>query len=126
MATMGIETEGIVVQTSLAEPVRNPVRRDDADKSLSPMELRHKEAQTPSSAESSKTALHEAAEAFSGALGLLNRGLRFEVDDETNAVIVHVIDRETQEVIRQIPPEEFVNLAHRLAEFVGLLFDREV
>jgi uncharacterized FlaG/YvyC family protein len=37
---------------------------------------------------------------------------------------IRVIDNETREVIRQIPPEEFVRISNRLAKMIGLLFDQ--
>ncbi|RMH06608.1 MAG: flagellar protein FlaG [Nitrospirae bacterium] len=44
-------------------------------------------------------------------LKLANHALRFRVDDVTDQIIVSVIDKETGEVIRQIPPEVSVRLA---------------
>ena len=37
--------------------------------------------------------------------------------------IIKVVDRETDEVIRQIPSEEVVRLRQRLEEVAGVLFD---
>ncbi len=49
--------------------------------------------------------------------------LSFSVNRETGDMIIRVIDSATDEVIRQIPPEEFIRIATRLAKMVGLLFD---
>lgn len=49
--------------------------------------------------------------------------LSFSVNRETGDMVIRVIDSQTDEVIRQIPPEEFVRIAARLAKMVGLLFD---
>jgi len=45
----------------------------------------------------------------------LQRNLQFSVDDESGRSIVTVMDRETEEVIRQIPSEEMLALARRFA-----------
>ncbi len=37
--------------------------------------------------------------------------------------MIRVLDAETQETIRQIPPEEVVNLSRRLKGSSGALFD---
>jgi flagellar protein FlaG len=44
------------------------------------------------------------------------RGLRFQVDDITGATVISVVDRSTDETIRQIPAEELLNLSRRLKE----------
>ena len=57
--------------------------------------------------------------------GLLRTHVAFSVDHETGDMVIRVIDNETDEVIRQVPPEEFVRIATRLAKMVGLLFDQK-
>lgn len=52
-----------------------------------------------------------------------NRKLQFIVDHNSNEVIVKVIDKETDKVIREIPPEELQRLYRNLKEAIGLLFD---
>jgi len=44
---------------------------------------------------------------------------------DMNRVIVQVIDAETGEVVRQIPPEEWVQVLERLQSAKGVLVDRE-
>ncbi len=55
----------------------------------------------------------------------LNTELRVELDDELDMVVVKVIDSESQEVVRQIPAEEFVELSKRMKDAIGMLFDKE-
>ena len=45
-----------------------------------------------------------------------NRAIRFEIDSELDAVIVKVIDKESGDVIRQIPSEELVELSKKIKE----------
>jgi len=51
--------------------------------------------------------------------------VRFENDNDANAMVVKVVDRETDEVIRQIPPEELLDLTKRLNDLRGNLVDTE-
>jgi len=46
----------------------------------------------------------------------IDRSLQFQVDEELGVTIVRVIDKETDELIRQFPPEELLNLSRRLKE----------
>lgn len=48
-------------------------------------------------------------------------GLQFEIDDVTHKIITKVVDRETGEVIRQLPSEEMVRVAHVMNKLQGLL-----
>jgi len=52
----------------------------------------------------------------------LQRELRFTVDKDSGSTVIKVIDRETDEVVRQIPSEELVRLRERLAETAGVIF----
>jgi flagellar protein FlaG len=53
----------------------------------------------------------------------LNTRLSFEVYDKTGELVVKVINRDTQEVIRQIPSEELLRLHDKLEELRGVLFN---
>ena len=47
--------------------------------------------------------------------------VRFERDSGTEDLIVKIVDSETDEVLRQIPPEELLNLSKHLRELSGNL-----
>lgn len=42
--------------------------------------------------------------------------LRFSVAEESGATVIRIVDRETQEVVRQIPPQELINVVQALRE----------
>ena len=53
---------------------------------------------------------------------VLDRKIQFEVASETEDVVVKIVDRETGQTIRQIPPQELVNLASRMEEIHEIIF----
>jgi flagellar protein FlaG len=53
----------------------------------------------------------------------LNTNLSFEIHEKTGRVMVKVVERNTKEVIREIPPEDMLRLQEKLQEFRGVLFD---
>ena len=60
-------------------------------------------------------------------IGLVfNKKLQFVVDHKSNEVIVKVIDKETDKVIKELPPEELQRLHSNLKETIGFLFDERV
>ncbi|MCL2808862.1 MAG: flagellar protein FlaG [Treponema sp.] len=56
----------------------------------------------------------------------LNKKLQFVVDHGSNQVIVKVIDKETDKVIKELPPKELQRLHSYLKEAIGLLFNEMV
>jgi len=54
-----------------------------------------------------------------------SRNLQISYDEASRRSIITVVDGETGEVVRQIPPDELLSLARRMAETAGapVLFD---
>ena len=50
----------------------------------------------------------------------------YQVNRETNEVVIRLVDSESGEVIRQIPGEEFLRLTNRIAEFNQKYLDQSV
>ncbi|MBN1904137.1 MAG: flagellar protein FlaG [Deltaproteobacteria bacterium] len=56
----------------------------------------------------------------------IQRDLKIKVDENTGRIIVKVTSKETGKVIREIPPDELLDLAARIEEMTGILFDEKV
>ena len=59
------------------------------------------------------------------------RSLDFKVAEKENRVIITVIDKETDKVIRQIPPEDFLQMAESIEQGInglapGVMLDSKV
>lgn len=54
-----------------------------------------------------------------------NRGIKFQVHEQTEEIYVEIIDKDTGEVIKQIPPEEMLRIAASVQEFLGLILDEK-
>lgn len=94
-------------------------------------ELRKVEEKATASTEEVEKAMREkvkeAVENVRDFIKKNQRTLDFEMAEESNRVIITVIDRETNKVIRQIPPEDVVNISEQinnreLSSADGLLF----
>jgi len=55
-----------------------------------------------------------------------SRKLQFVIDHGSNEVLVKVIDKDTDKVIKVIPPEELQRLHRNLREAIGNLFNEMV
>lgn len=47
----------------------------------------------------------------------------FSYHEQTKRVSIRIIDRETQEVIREVPPEETLEMVEKMWELAGILVD---
>lgn len=67
--------------------------------------------------------LKEIVEQMNRQMKETNRDLGFAIDDRINTFIVTVRNTNTGEVIRQIPNEVVVNMAHSIEDLKGVLFN---
>ncbi|MBW7657089.1 flagellar protein FlaG [Hydrogenophilus thermoluteolus] len=51
----------------------------------------------------------------------LNSALQFQIDKDTEKLVIKIVDTNTKEVIKQIPPQEILEIAKALDKLQGLL-----
>lgn len=112
---MNIETIG----TTIASPARvnEPGQQVESKRQAS-------QQSTPSSAEEESKAQPE--ELLSQIKALTEEGVysvRFEKDTSSEQLVVKIVDQNTDEVIRQIPPEELLKLSKNLKELSGSIIN---
>ena len=73
-----------------------------------------------------KPQVHSAASDLERISLVFDKKLQFVVDQHSNEVTVKVIDKETDKVIKELPPEELQRLHSNLKETIGFLFDERV
>jgi len=56
----------------------------------------------------------------------VKEGLSFQIHEDTEKMMVKVVDLNTDEVIKELPPEEMLDLQARIHEMVGILIDETV
>lgn len=64
--------------------------------------------------------------ASSNGIDLSGSHLSFSINEDTGRTVVNIIDNDTGEIIKQIPPEEILKLKKKMGEIQGLLLDRKV
>ncbi len=52
-----------------------------------------------------------------------NKKLAFSVDDRIDRILVKVVNKDTNEIIREIPSQEFVDMVARMRQYIGTMFD---
>ena len=69
--------------------------------------------------------LKEAVSKLNDYVQNIRRKLSFSIEESTGRTVIKVYDAETEELIRQIPPEETLRLAEVIQEQTANLFIRE-
>jgi uncharacterized FlaG/YvyC family protein len=65
-------------------------------------------------------------EVINDQLKAMNRSIRFSIDEKSDDIVVRVVDRDSGEVIRQIPPESIVRLRDSMIDMAGLIVEKKV
>lgn len=71
----------------------------------------------------SERVLLEAVEKATKAVEWANRRFEYSVHEKTKDIMIKVVDSETGEIIREIPPEKILDLVANLCEIAGLIID---
>ncbi|MCX7984307.1 MAG: flagellar protein FlaG [Bacteroidetes bacterium] len=73
-----------------------------------------------------KEELAAVVEELNKAMQVVGTTLAFTIDEHTKKTVVKVLNAQTGEVIRQIPPEEMLKVSQRIAELMGILIDQSL
>ena len=67
--------------------------------------------------------MKEAVDSTNEALKMNRTSIRMKYHEDVNRVSIKIVDDETDEVIKEIPPEESIDMLKKLLEVNGLLID---
>ena len=121
--TTAIPSNASPVSTSVAAPDRPTVQAAPAAKAASapkPVELPKR---TSVDLEEGLKKIEDIVEKMNDEMKSTQRGLSFNFDRSINTHVVTVKSAESGEVIRQIPTEAVVRVAHNIEKLKGLMFD---
>ncbi len=105
-----------VIQARQANPAAQP-----AEQVMVQTEAAVRQAEKVVPTEQVKQAVQE----INSMMESLSRGLQFFVDEGSEQTVVKVIDKQTEEVIRQIPSEETLAIAKSLDQMLGRLIEEK-
>lgn len=67
---------------------------------------------------SSREEMNNAIRSLNESVQNIQRGIEFSIDEESGRSVVKVVDRETGDVIRQLPSEDALAVSRQIKEFV--------
>jgi uncharacterized FlaG/YvyC family protein len=104
--------------TGLPENTQTPSQSSEAEKGLTEKSLKSL------TKDFIKERLENAVVKASLEFPLVDRRLEIDIHEKTRGLIVKVIDAKTDEIVREIPPEKFLDLVAKIWEITGLLIDQ--
>jgi flagellar protein FlaG len=75
--------------------------------------------------DASQEKIEQIAQAMENYVSSIQRDLKIQVHKDTGSMMVKIISAEDGKTIREIPPEELLNLAAKMDEMLGALFNSE-
>lgn len=69
--------------------------------------------------------LKEGTEKMNQTANIFDRAVRFQLHEGTKEMMISVVDPNTDKVIREIPPKEFLDFIQKMKEYIGMIFDKK-
>ena len=69
--------------------------------------------------------IYGAVERANKSIMVSNRRFEYSIHEKTKEIMVKVIDTDTNEVIREIPPDKILDMVSRMWELAGLIIDEK-
>ncbi|MCG8565342.1 MAG: flagellar protein FlaG [Desulfobacterales bacterium] len=113
VSNTNMDVSHIVPPQTPEQTGNQPPAVDPSDKPVKPAQI-------------SRNDVDEMVEALQDLAETLNTSMNFSVNENTNDIVVQIIDKETKEVIRQIPPEELLEIQEKMMDLTGFLLNKEV
>ncbi|MBO8416490.1 MAG: flagellar protein FlaG [Proteobacteria bacterium] len=117
------EKSGSSVVQAQESGVQNKISQDAESTaqvaSQGAQELQQKNAEMQDEKRQNLEQAIDKAREYIGSIDLKNYGLSFSVEQDLDKTLISVTDRSSDKVIRQIPSEEFVQMAKNIREFTA-------
>lgn len=113
----------------LLEPFMTPIK-EQGKKVMEPFMTPISRAAQEAGAEQNKpyllAKLEEKVSQLNETVEIFDKRIHFRIHDDTNRIMVQVIEKATDEVISEIPPEKVLDMVARIEEMIGLIVDKLV
>ena len=111
---------GPAVEGALA--ARQPPPRAEPAEPSAPADRLEQRQQQPSP---TREEVRHMSRLLEGILESLNWNIKLRIDENHDRIVTQIVDPENDEIIKQIPPQELLEIMSRLKQLVGVLLDRE-
>ena len=121
-AVLQMQTQNMDREQEVAQESRKPAQEDLQSNPAKNREADFKKLDQKTQDELVRSSI----EKFNKKMEMLDTQLRIEFDKDTGIKVVKIIDKNTKEVVRQLPPDVVLKIAKYIDEVTGLLFNEKV
>ncbi|SDO19160.1 flagellar protein FlaG [Halobacillus aidingensis] len=111
----------LLQRNNLQLGVRSPVQKNESVK-LEKMNEDNKEYSSGNEKEKLKQASEDMNEFFKA----VNTSLRFQFHDKLEEYYVTIVDSDTEEIVKEIPPKKMLDMYASIAERLGFIVDEKI
>ncbi len=110
------------------EIIRQASRQADMNRSIETVrkDIEKRAKETVQETTLSKEELQRILQEIRRKLDYLNRYLKIDIDDQLEIPVVKIFERDTNRLIRQIPPDYLLELMKRIDQMLGVLLNEKV
>lgn len=122
-AQANLDTKGVSPVSPVAKP--EPAKKSEE----AAREQQQQQVQSSEEQQATKMSRDEVEEMVEGLKDLtqtLQTKLNFSINESTNDVVVKILEKDTDKIIKQFPPEELLELQEKMLDLTGFLFDADV
>ena len=107
------------------------VSKDLTTAAMPKVEGKNEESSSDSSEQSAAEQMRKSAEQINKSVEQINKRMsnsevQFGIHDKTNRITIKIIDKETKEVIKELPPEKTLDMIAKAWELAGILVDEKL
>ncbi|PIC62933.1 flagellar biosynthesis protein FlaG [Sporosarcina sp. P13] len=103
-----------------------PIASDRAVVEVQPVKESVQQSSLEKQQELTKSEAKKLIEGMNNFLKSVNVQLRFKYHDTLNEYYVTIVNTETDEVVREIPPKKLLDMHAEMKRFIGLLVDHKI
>ncbi|MDQ7038258.1 MAG: flagellar protein FlaG [Aquificota bacterium] len=120
---MRVEVKGSEVDLNL---IRHMTLRPEGGAENLRKELEARSRELESRVNMSEEEIQRIIQEIKRKLDYMNRYLRIDIDQQLEIPVVKIFERDTNRLIRQIPPEYLLELMKRIDQMLGVLLNERV
>lgn len=96
---------------------------ENAEEAFFPMS---KEQQLKAEIFNNEEAMNDITATLNDFVSQWNNHLQFSVHEETSMLTVKVVDLKSNKVLKEFPPEEYLDMIAKIREFIGSMIDEKI
>lgn len=113
-----------IASLSIPKAVEETTKVNDTESSLKQLMKAEQQANEKDSIPKEK--VKKAVDALNEFMTVQNRSSKFVMHDGLDRYYVEVVDAETDEVIREVPPRKLLDAFYTMQKFLGMIVDEKI